>query len=368
LPNLSDQNHKSIIQKSFEELVKIAQMQSGWRKVASVGEEKEGPSGIPGDDHNRVSIYYQKDPSQNIVTIKIATIIRFSVDVVANFVKDLKRQKEWDLKFHRGSRLAKFDANSDVVHMVFKSFSSPYKYRDFVLLRSMSKLENGGYVLVSRSVIHPLTPEQKGCVHAVLFPSGYILTPLGKVKGLPLCPMKDRCVLKDQAHMSRYSHKAGLQDTTERCLFTFVAQLDREGVLIISPDLLGETTELRDSINNIKECLRHDHLARNGGAAGSEDESGLTPGLAELSLPLSSGAPPSPAPMGGFSLPPSASTVGQPMQVPAPPPGQPTPAAQPAAQPVAQPVAQPAAQPVAQPAAQPAAQPTPQSSSGEAPK
>jgi len=177
---------------------------------------------------------------------------------VADFLRDLKRTKEWNLKFHKGRRVAAIDENSDVVHMVFKSFSSPYKYRDFVCLRSITKIENGGMVLVARSVLHPNGPEQKGNVRAVLFPSGYILTPLAKVKGLPLCPMKDRCVLRDAAHMSRYSHKVGLQEATERCFFTFVAQLDREGVLIASPDLLGESNELLDSINNIKECLRMD--------------------------------------------------------------------------------------------------------------
>jgi len=326
LPNLTDQNHKLTVQKSFEELVKIAQLQTGWRRALLMGEEKDS-SGSP-DDHNRVSIYYQKDPAQNVVIIKVATIVRFSVDVVASFVKDLKRQKEWDLKFHRGTRLAKLDNNTDVVHMVYKSFSSPYKYRDFVLLRSMSKLENGGYVLVARSVTHPSTPEQKGCVHAVLSPSGYILTPLAKVKGLPLCPMKDRCVLKDASHMSRYTHKAGLQDTSDRCLFTFVAQLDREGILIISPDLLGETNELRDSINNIKECLRHDHIAKNGGSTPAGEEESFPPALAELSLPMGSSpvlagtGPPSPAMQPAFTTPSlqplSIQSVG--VQVPSTPP------------------------------------------------
>jgi len=210
------------------------------------------------DDNNRVTVNFYKDPTKDVVSVRVSTIMRFTVQKVAEFLKDLRRYKEWNQKFHRGRRLLTLDENTDVVHMVFKSFSSPYKYRDFVLLRSVSKLENGGMVLVARSVLHQSGPEQKGNVRAVLFPSGFILTPLPKVKGLPLCPMKDRCVLKDAPHISRYSHKVGLQEATERCLFTFVAQLDREGVLIVSPDLLGESNELTESINNIKECLRLD--------------------------------------------------------------------------------------------------------------
>jgi len=274
--------HKLIIQKSFEEILR-AQSQTGWRNVESLHEkpikivspsvsvvdevsENKNPSSsislIPsvadGLDDGRIRIEYIKDSDRDVVTVRISTVMLFSVQKVADFMRDLKRTKEWNLKFHKGHRVASVDENSDVVHMVFKSFSSPYKYRDFVCLRSVTKIENGGMVLVARSVLHPNGPEEKGNVRAVLFPSGYILTPLEPVKGLPLCPMKDRCVLRDAAHMSRYSHKVGLQEATERCLFTFVAQLDREGVLILSSDLLGESNELAESINNIKECLRMD--------------------------------------------------------------------------------------------------------------
>ncbi len=39
-------------------------------------------------------------------------------------------------------------------------------------------------------------------------------------------------------------------------MLTFVAQMDREAVLIVSPDLLGETNELRQSILNIRHVLQ----------------------------------------------------------------------------------------------------------------
>jgi hypothetical protein len=48
------------------------------------------------------------------VTLKIMTILPYSVDVIASLCADLKRRREWDLKFHIGKRLAKLDANSDV--------------------------------------------------------------------------------------------------------------------------------------------------------------------------------------------------------------------------------------------------------------
>jgi hypothetical protein len=39
-----------------------------------------------------------------------------------------------------------------------------YKYRDFCLLRSYKKTEDGGYMMVVRSVVHPQVPE---CVNGL---------------------------------------------------------------------------------------------------------------------------------------------------------------------------------------------------------
>lgn len=78
------------------------------------------------------------------------------IDICVSYLTD---RKEWDIKFHKGTRLQSLDGENDVVHMVFKSFSSPYKYRDFVALRCRSILEGGTIVLGTRSVLHPLGPE-----------------------------------------------------------------------------------------------------------------------------------------------------------------------------------------------------------------
>jgi len=261
---LTEAGHKSVAANACKELQKVAQNQSGWRQISQVGgmtEEDDKKLPASGADERVTITYYtthKEDSYKDIVVVKVTTVIRSGVDKVAALLRDLKRQKEWDLKFHKGRQLAKLDQTSDVAHMVYKSWSSPYKYRDFILLRSCTSLENGVQVLVAKSISHPLGPEFKGNLRAVLLPTGFVLTPLERQTPFPLCPMQEKCVLKDASHLSRYSHHPGLHEETDRCLLTFVAQMDREGVLILSPDLLGETTELRDSIGNIKECLRQD--------------------------------------------------------------------------------------------------------------
>lgn len=84
----------------------------------------------------------------------------------------------------------------------------------------------------------------KDNVRAVLFPTGYILSPL-------------------QGQTVDIHHSNGtVTSSTDACLLTFIAQFDREGVLIVSPDLLGETNELRQTISNIKIALGNIHGIR----------------------------------------------------------------------------------------------------------
>ena len=289
----------------------------------------------------------------------------------------LRRRREWDLKYHKGTcleirscqeyqshpqtgqpiSLQYPEYQTDVVHMVFKSFSSPYKYRDVVVLRSFAAItktraefeakgyrqhqilspstvstptaasshtagtpsysdvydssissnkdveepllkegffQDGGMVFATRSVIHPAGPEsekdkastrseierRKGCcipcktmlsllmaglslsfsifsysflslrlkdnVRAVLYPSGYILTPL-RDQGVDIHPQPG------SGGQPVYTNEPG-----GACKLTFLTQMDRESVLIVSPDLLGENNELRHSYNNIKACLARD--------------------------------------------------------------------------------------------------------------
>lgn len=245
----------------------------------------------------------------------------------------MRRRKEWDLKFHKGKCLEQRqsgeygvtaaghpvalqypDYQTDIVHMVFKSYSSPYKYRDVVLVRSFALIDktrtefeaagykqrqcvgpsassypsnaasstppsssssgddasaspgskketeepifaegcfaDGGMIFGTRSVIHAAGPEFKDNVRAVLYPTGYILTPLRNQQ--------------IEIHPPQSSSAAPVvcSDVGSSCLLTFISQMDRESVLIVSPDLLGETNELRQTIRNIKTCLARDRGLR----------------------------------------------------------------------------------------------------------
>eukprot|EP00808_Paulinella_micropora_P001509 g71289.t1 len=209
VPSLSKSGHKLIVQQGLEEIIQLANNQSGWRKVSALDALTSSPTAT-----DSPLLEYVKDTAKDMVAIKITTVLRFKSDHVAAFLNKCEKRRDWDLKFHHGTQLQKIDSTNDIVHLVFKTFSSPYKHRDFVLLRSITKLQNGmGWVILARSITHPAAPEVKSNVRAVLSPSGYILTPLPKAAPLPLCPQGAHCAVTEEAHRDRFAHHPSLQVT-----------------------------------------------------------------------------------------------------------------------------------------------------------
>jgi hypothetical protein len=323
------------------------------------------PSLLEGSFDDDVALLYRKvSKPADLTAVKMTCILPYAMEEVAPYLADLRRRKEWDLKFHKGKclevrhtqeytnangpqalqqqpqgqSLQYPEIQADIVHMVFKSFSSPYKYRDVVLLRAFAAVDktradfdaqgfkarqtlasattspataaagasatgsayhqmnqqqqqqqsgsgsdsprngsgagagtgageaedpifsgegyfaDGGLLFGSRSVLHAAGPELKDNVRAVLYPTGYALTPL-----------RDQAVLVHALPGSDEVSGGGAQVLSTpgcACLLTFVAQLDRESVLIVAPDLLGETNELRHTFANLKACLARDRGLR----------------------------------------------------------------------------------------------------------
>jgi len=221
---------------------------------------------------------------REIVMVRTQCIMDFEISRITRLILDTSRRDRWDLKFHRGHVVARLGNSIDIVHYVFKSFSSPYKYRDFCLLRSWTELQNGGQLVVMRSVIHPRVPEQKDYIRAIFYPTGFLVVPAATPSPSPMVsdvntssaaePSK-----QDASHESESGdHNGGEKsnnkkgggsgsESRSRCrsLVTFVAQMDRDSVLLMSPDLLGETDELLVSIMNMQNVLRAEVERENQG-------------------------------------------------------------------------------------------------------
>jgi len=172
-----------------------------------------------------------------VTTVRLRAVIDFGVDEVMKLLLDTKRTKDWNVKHHRSQLVHSISSKLDLIHEVFKGFSSPYKYRDFALLRTWDELPNGGRVIAHRSIMTQKIPEQKDLRRAVLLPTGYLLEPLAA---------------RESSQETKDDVDPPPPEVTE---ITFIAQMTRESVLLVTPDLLGETTELIDSMKNINKVL-----------------------------------------------------------------------------------------------------------------
>jgi len=231
----------------FQELLKVAKNTQDYRVVTPVLSYDDNENQRI-EELKHVHVSYKKGglPS-DMVIVRVSVTLPFDVDVVADLLLDIDKRTFWDPKFVQGKVLQTIDKTSDVVHMVFKSHSSPYKYRDFVLFRSSHKIDGGGKLLACRSVLHPLGSESKDNVRAVLFPSGYIITPP------PQPPTNNNTVRIIMG--SSPPNDSPSAPVTGQCMLTYIAQMDKEAVLTVAPDLLGETHELSLGIANIAAVL-----------------------------------------------------------------------------------------------------------------
>lgn len=296
-----DNGYKHIALQCFQSILSVYHDTTNWRVVQPV-------HSLPklNDINEQVCVSYKKDVSKDMVIVRCSSILPYTVQQSIELIGNVRRRKEWDCKFHSGSLIQALDSQHDILHLVFKSFSSPYKYRDFCVLQSYTQTQENGYIQACRSVTHSLAPEGKEHVRAVLYPTGYIITPLkdqqvnihtntGKLtqtnnmntssaspstntqhshspssaNATPYTtsPSVPTIYFPSPQHVSLHTQTIQqlppvIGSDSNACLLTFIAQMDKESILIVSPDLLGETNELRNNMNSIKYCLGVDYGIR----------------------------------------------------------------------------------------------------------
>eukprot|EP00466_Bigelowiella_natans_P020285 jgi/Bigna1/144185/aug1.85_g18893 len=202
-----------------------------------------------------------------ITTLRARTVINFDVNTISELLMDSERCKEWNKRIHKTNVIKRFSDNVALVHEVYKSFSSPYSYRDFSLLRAIEDLPNGGKVIGFQSVSTPLLPEQKGSRRGILLATGYSVEPL-EIKDNPakeyLASAPNMPSVVNSALASRMAKgKASNNGKAKRLpssppssVVTYVAQMTQESSMLATPDLLGERSELIDTFRNINVALQ----------------------------------------------------------------------------------------------------------------
>ncbi|ETO10441.1 sorting nexin-29 [Reticulomyxa filosa] len=183
--------------------------------------------------------------------VRICVTLNHSAKDVYNFlVLGYVRNKDgvvqgWNRKVIDWKPLAKLDDQHIIYQETYKSFNSPYKFRHFVVLRYLKPNEEKGIykvVFASVSNFESLIPEWDGkkqiegndqeseayadakeLQNAYILPSGFYI---------------------EQSDKNR-----------DQCRLEFIAHMTPESVLILAPDLLGETRELFESVAGIEQLV-----------------------------------------------------------------------------------------------------------------
>ena len=99
-----------------------------------------------------------------------------SPSAVLQFLLDDSRIAEYDDLFDKIAVVEALDANAAFKRTCYKPIW-PTAPRDFSLLCSWGKLDDGSAYLVNRSVEHPDCPEVKGFVRGILMMCGFLVVP-----------------------------------------------------------------------------------------------------------------------------------------------------------------------------------------------
>jgi len=148
-------------------------------------------------------------------------------------MKKTGNTENWNCKMIESKIEAKLDENHIITHETYKSLNSPYKFRDFVLLKCFvvdnsnnNKNSNNAnrYCIVFSSISNyePL-PEVKDKIRCILLPSGF--------------------------EIKKYNND------NNQCQISYNCHMTSESILLFTPDLLGETDELFQSLIRIEELV-----------------------------------------------------------------------------------------------------------------
>ncbi len=224
-----------------------------------------------------VSLHYRKIPgltlhSPEFTQIRATMILPYSAHSVSRFLWNMENRHYWDPKFDHGKLISSLENSSvnqenEIVQFLHRSHSSPYKFRDSVLLRANHSIPADSYrkdgqkigeplVIHSyRSVSHPAAPDHKDPTRSVWLSSGIIISPLEGQQSDVAPPGINPYSNANGSSTNGINIPTNSTVTSDACLVTIFYQFDREAILILSPDLLGESQEFRSSLARLKLIL-----------------------------------------------------------------------------------------------------------------
>ena len=360
VPDLSDVSYHAVLRQTQDEVLRcLRDGESGWREVRLC----EGVQEVDGD----VRLDYRKASGrEGGIVARMQILLQHDAQQVSALIADWDRRKEWDVKYHshqvmqraaarragggaaaaeelqpqqppqqpeeeaapeEDAAAAGEDGDALIVHYTYKSFASPYKHRDVLLLSAVRHhLEDSQQQQQPQAQASIASPSSESVASAspseMFSPASASVPQLTSPSslslmdsGAPLPPSSSfspaeaatapasssaaahpsspavilhlmRSVLHPVLPETKQRPRAAFHSSafvispvplssssTPQCLLTLLLSCDNEAVLILSADLLGETNELRQSFVNLQRLLSSG--AGSGPAGGAQRLSSL---------------------------------------------------------------------------------------------
>lgn len=122
--------------------------------------------------------------------LRSETVFRCSPEDIMRIVTDDERLKEFDDMFDRYELLDESNPHGRVRRFMFKAVW-PTAPRDFIVLTTHKKLENGCYMVATRSVANDVFPEESRFTRGKVLVSGYYLKPVAEGTEIIMCAHTD---------------------------------------------------------------------------------------------------------------------------------------------------------------------------------
>ncbi|XXQ34584.1 PX domain-containing protein [Plasmodiophora brassicae] len=217
-PNLQQTSFQTIAASAFDCIHKIASSDQGWRVIET-----------PVRGAATLQIVHKQTP-EGLFLVRLACSIPRKAGDIQAVLCDESMRLSWDRKVQTSAVVQSLDEHTDVLHEVYKTPSMASKNQEFTMLRSWRAEPDGSYALVQRSI-------SNGTAGRASLTTGFLLQPV---------------VGNDDP------------DAPASTLLLWVAQLDRESVLLVTSDLLGECDDLQESFRSLVSLLDVDHTRRQG--------------------------------------------------------------------------------------------------------
>ena len=354
VPNLTQVSASSVIQQATLDVLQLYRDEEGWREARLCEGVAEAEAAEVRLEYKRVAgaglvgaAATGGGSKEGSIVLRLQCVLGWSAEQVAAVVSDLGRRKEWDVKYHthqvmgrvalrardedaeraesgseaaeavvEGSAEEEGAEQATLLHYTYKSFASPYKYRDLLLLTALCKEDgvdsarpalsfqpaslaspslSSTFSILSPSaspaplaspMSPPLASPAAHTAAAAIQPTPLASPALGSsalpaspdsVAPSPLLLHLLRSVTHPSLPESKHKRRAAFQSSgylfhplsASSCLLTLLLSCDKESVLIVSADLLGESMELRDSCARLRRLLQDTYGAGAGSGSGS---------------------------------------------------------------------------------------------------